>query len=384
MAKSGFYIPIFFIVLRETIEAVNVKSNLSPALILTCSLGPSTYPRSSGGLAESNPINSLTNAQLLRKLQIQVWIGAISGFIISWPLGGPSSRWCFYSNKVHDLWSKSENLWEGAFSLLASFIILIMGLTFLRLEQSKAKWRVKLAHAFAQKGSDVGVEGRGGKWALFLLPFITVLREGLEAVIFAGGVSLTASAASIPPAVVAGITCGIAICKYPFLIYGSTSRLTLHVFLVLSTAVLLLIGAGLFSSACGYFQLYVYNHGVGSDISETGDGPGSFDVRGNVWHLTYGNPDGGNNRGGGWGIFHAILGWTNNATLGTILCYVFYWIFVLGILIHMKWTEGRTTLFGLKSKAWHERQAARQGRITEKQENLNKGESPEQTAIQVV
>jgi cytosine/uracil/thiamine/allantoin permease len=27
------------------------------------------------------------------------------------------------------------------------------------------------------------------------------------------------------------------------------------------------------------------------------------------------------------------LGWTNTATLGTILCYVFYWISVVGILV---------------------------------------------------
>lgn len=26
--------------------------------------------------------------------------------------------------------------------------------------------------------------------------------------------------------------------------------------------------------------------GVGGDVSETGDGPGSYDVDGNVWHLT--------------------------------------------------------------------------------------------------
>lgn len=32
-------------------------------------------------------------------------------------------------------------------------------------------------------------EGEGGKWALFLLPFVTVLREGLEAVLFVSGVS---------------------------------------------------------------------------------------------------------------------------------------------------------------------------------------------------
>lgn len=27
------------------------------------------------------------------------------------------------------------------------------------------------------------------------------------------------------------------------------------------------------------------------------------------------------------------LGWTNTATLGTILCYVFYWLTVIGILV---------------------------------------------------
>lgn len=32
----------------------------------------------------------------------------------------------------------------------------------------------------------------------------------------------------------------------------------------------------------------------------------------------------------------------------------------------MKWSEGRTTIFGLKSRAWHERQASRQRRALEK------------------
>jgi hypothetical protein len=50
----------------------------------------------------------------------------------------------------------------------------------------------------------------------------------------------------------------------------------------------------------------------------------------------------------------------------------------------MKWAEGRTTLFGLKSKAWHEREAARQARATEGQETAEKGESSEEMAIEVV
>jgi high-affinity iron transporter len=49
------------------------------------------------------------------------------------------------------------------------------------------------------------------KYAMFLLPFITVLREGLEAVVFIGGVSLSIPATAFPLAVVTGLGCGILI-----------------------------------------------------------------------------------------------------------------------------------------------------------------------------
>ena len=73
-----------------------------------------------------------------------------------------------------------------------------MGIAFLKMDRSRVKWRIKLADAFekshsraisASDGSADKRDGRSGKWALFLLPFITVLREGLEAVVFVGGVS---------------------------------------------------------------------------------------------------------------------------------------------------------------------------------------------------
>lgn len=71
------------------------------------------------------------------------------------------------------------------------------------------------------------------------------------------------------------------------MIYYSGSRVALHFFLIISTCILLLIGAGLFSSACGSYQMYVFTQGVGSDVSELGDGAGSFRVQGNVWHLVH-------------------------------------------------------------------------------------------------
>ena len=56
---------------------------------------------------------------------------------------------------------------------------------------------------------------------LFILPLITVLREGMEAVVFVGGVSLGQSATAIPIAAIVGFICGI-VCGY--LIYAFASR----------------------------------------------------------------------------------------------------------------------------------------------------------------
>lgn len=70
----------------------------------------------------------------------------------------------------------------------------------LRIDRSKIKWRLKLEHAFDTKGSkDANQTGRrGGKWTLFLIPLITVLREGLEAVVFIGGVRWSFSLYGLP------------------------------------------------------------------------------------------------------------------------------------------------------------------------------------------
>jgi high-affinity iron transporter len=50
-------------------------------------------------------------------------------------------------------------------------------------------------------------------------------------------------------------------------------------------------------------------------------------------------------------IFNAIFGWNNTATLGSILSYVFYWIVIMVVLVYLKWSEGRFSLFGYHSAA---------------------------------
>ena len=53
------------------------------------------------------------------------------------------------------------------------------------------------------------------------------------------------------------------------------------------------------------------------------------------------------------------LGWNNTATIGSILAYVFYWLFIIVTLIYLKWKEGRVTFCGLSSKVYKDRNEQR-------------------------
>ncbi|GMK57510.1 hypothetical protein CspeluHIS016_0403440 [Cutaneotrichosporon spelunceum] len=371
MANNVFDVPIFFIIFREMIEAaiiVSVLLSFVEQLMQSGRLSPNERVDQAVG-PDDGPHNEKVR-KILKRMRAQIWAGTIAGFVISLCIGAAFIA-VFYT-KLSDLWAKSEQLWEGIFSLIAAILIFFMGIAFLKMDRSRVKWRYKLAAAFEDKSSRMLAESdqsdeQGAvhdkpswtaKWALFLLPFITLLREGLEAVVFVGGVSLGIPATSIPLPVVVGIIAGAIV---GYVIYKTGSSTTLHWFLVFSTTFLFLIGAGLFSKAIGFFQYYKFAKAVGGDVAETGDGPGSFDVHGNVWHLTYGNPETGSpTTNGGWQIFNALFGWNNNASIGTILGYCFYWIAVMFALIYYKWAEGRVTCGGRVKSAAAKRIAARQ------------------------
>jgi len=117
-----------------------------------------------------------------------------------------------------DVFSKTEDLWEGSFSLVASIIITFMGAALLRVSKMRDGWRVKIARLLQETGNEKSNHPLGHrvklwteKYAMFLLPFITVLREGLEAVVFIGGVGLGLPAVSFPLPVLTGVLAGLTI-----------------------------------------------------------------------------------------------------------------------------------------------------------------------------
>ncbi|KAI9277182.1 iron permease FTR1/Fip1/EfeU [Phascolomyces articulosus] len=319
-SSSYFDVPIFFIVFRETTEAAIIVS------VLLSFLGK-VFDR-------STPV--------YKKLRNQVWIGSGLGLFICLCIG--AAFIAVWYTVLNDIWGNSEDIWEGVFSLIATIMITAMGLAMLKTERMQEKWKIKLAQAMqagAVTGKKVTWKIRLQRYSFFLLPFITVLREGLEAVVFIGGVSLNVQAKSIPIAAIMGFICG---CVVGFIIYRGGSMLHLRWFFIASTMILYLVAAGLMSKAVGYFEQYSWNQVIGGEVAEEGGDVINYKVTTSVWHVSWGDPELNVGSNGGWQIFNAILGWNNTATIGTIISYCLYWLLVAACLAYMFFKERRNAI----------------------------------------
>ncbi|KAK1765516.1 putative iron transferase [Phialemonium atrogriseum] len=330
MTVNVFSVPVFLIVFRETLETVIIISVLLAFLKQTLD-GPGR------------------DEKVYKKLVRQVWLGTGIGLFICLVIAGALIG-VFYtlgSNK----WDSSENAYEGAFALIASIIITIVGAALLRIGKMQEKWRLKLAAAM--EGPVKTNSTRTGrlkhyaeKYAMFVLPFITVLREGIEAIVFVAGVSFSATAKSVPLPVVIGLLAG-GVVGYALYKGGSTTKM--QIFLVFSTCLLYLVAAGLFSRAVWGFEMHYWNKALGGgEAAELGNGPGSYDIDQSVWHVNCCSPE--FNGGGGWGFFNAILGWTNSATYGSVISYNLYWLVVILAFLTMRYREVKGHWPLLKSK----------------------------------
>ncbi|KAL1979626.1 hypothetical protein VTN96DRAFT_5429 [Rasamsonia emersonii] len=320
-----FAVQIFFIVFREVLEAVIVVSVLL-SFLKQCLGQPDQ------------------DQKVYKRLVRQVWVGSLSGVFICLVIGGAFIG-VFYG-LGRDIWSQSEDLWEGIFYLIATVIITVMGLALLRINKTKEKWKVKIAKALAERSHSRSSKTILGEWSrryvMFFLPFITTLREGVEAVVFVGGVSLGLPATAFPLPVICGLIAGLTV---GYLIYRGSNAMSIQIFLIASTSVLYLIAAGMFSKAIWYLQFNTFVQKVGSDVGEEGDGPGSYDITQTVWHVNCCNPEIDN----GWDVFNAVLGWQNTGTYGSVISYNVYWIFLMLVIGCMLY-EAKTGSLPLKKQ----------------------------------
>ncbi|KAI0393544.1 iron permease FTR1 family protein [Xylariaceae sp. FL0594] len=331
MAKDVFSVPVFLVVFRETLETVIIVSVLLAFLKQTL----------------DSPNRDLA---VYKTLVRQVWLGVGVGFFICLVIAAGIIG-AFYT-AGRNAWDANEYYYEGAFALFASLIISFVGVALLRVGKMQEKWRVKLAKAL-EAPETTGTRGRRAGWlkrfaekyAMFILPFVTVLREGVEAIVFIAGVSFSAPATAVPLPVVVGLLVGSIV---GYLLYRGGTTTRLQYFLVISTCLLYLVAAGLFSRAIWFFEAQQWNKVVGGDAAELGSGPGSYDIDKSVWHVNCCSPQ--LNGGGGWGIFNAILGWTNSATYGSVISYNLYWLTIIATLGVMRYRELKGHWPLLKSK----------------------------------
>ncbi|KAF9579947.1 hypothetical protein BGW38_003586, partial [Lunasporangiospora selenospora] len=303
MAGTDYFsIPIFFIIFRETTEAAIIVSVLLTFL--------------------SQVIGD--DRALKKRLSRQVWGGTFLGLLISIAIGVTFIVvWNKYGS---NLWASSEGIWVGCFSFVAVIMITVMGIAMLRTTQIQEKWKGKLSTAMDAENTK-GLGNASRRYALFILPLVTVLREGLEAIVFIGGVTFTEQAKAIPAAVVVGVFCGLLV---GYILYRGGNTMRLDKFFVASTCLLLLLAAGLVAKGIAAFESNAWNKLTNAQSDDSG----SYDPRVNVWALTCCDPN--NNEAGGWQLFNAIFGWSNIASVGTVVGYILYWVVVSVSLVFMK------------------------------------------------
>lgn len=285
-------------------------------------------------------------SKMYSRLVTQVWVGATLGLIICLLIGG-LFIFLFYMLGTN-LWNVTEKVWEAVFSIVASLIITVMGMAMLRINKMKEKWRVKLARIIISTHEGTagwGLRHLGRKYALAILPLVTTLREGLEAVVFLGGMGVSQPTSSFPLSVVCAVALGSLVgwCMYR---YGNS--VSLQYFMIGSTCFLYLVAAGLLSRGVWFAELQQFITKVGQDVSELGSGPGSYDITRSVWHVNCCNSQ----TDGPWMLFNALLGWQNSATYGSVISYNLYWWVIIVSVLVMKYRETHNGRLPLIPDSW--------------------------------
>jgi high-affinity iron transporter len=199
---------------------------------------------------------------------------------------------------------RAEELFEGVAMLLAAAVLTWMIFWMKRQGQSI---QAELEHGVRRATTD------GGKWAIFSLAFLAVLREGIELALFltAAAFSTTATAT-----LVGGVIGLVAAALAGWLLFATTTRLNVQTFFRVTSILLIFFAAGLVA------------HGV-HELNEAGVIPVVVE---HVWDM---NPvlDEDSTIGQ---ILKALFGYNGNPSLTEVIAYVGYWAVVLLALRHKR------------------------------------------------
>jgi len=201
----------------------------------------------------------------------------------------------------------AEEIFEGITMLVAAVLISFMILWMLNQKHIKQNIEHKVLKELQKKHL----------FGLFTISFISVLREGVETVIFLGAISFSAS--QIQHLVGASLGILIAI-VFGFFLFYSAKKINLRAFFKITSFFLILLAAGLAAHGIHEFQeagIIPYAVGEVWDINPAVNLDGSYPLL--------------HEDGAVGGIFKTLLGYNGNPSLLEIVTYVSYF----GLMIYL-------------------------------------------------
>jgi high-affinity iron transporter len=243
-----------------------------------------------------------------RDLSFLVWAGAISALIISFMVA-------FVLNLIGtEFEGAGEQVFEGITLLLAAGIL---------------TWMIFWMRTYSismREELELGVRQATSKrrqWALFLLAFLAVLREGIELVLFILAVRLTSS----PVQTVLGASLGIGgAILLGWILFATTRRVSLTHFFQYTNSLLIVFAAGLV--------------GIGiHEFNEAGWVPAIIE---HIWDVSFIIPE----ESTFGQLLRALVGYSSSPSLSQVIAYVGYWV-ILGLSL---WSNRRPHQLTLSHK----------------------------------
>jgi high-affinity iron transporter len=174
-------------------------------------------------------LHKTKNEELEKHVHIGVAAGIVASLILAYAF-----------QFIHGGFEANEELFEGTFMVITAALVSWFLL-----------WIIKQKKVVERLEHDVKVKiEKNETFGLFMLAFISTLREGVEAVLFMAGIYISTGALSLTAAllgIVAAVIVGMLVFEYAI-------KFNINLFFKATTVVLVLLAAGLFSQGLHELQ----------------------------------------------------------------------------------------------------------------------------------
>ncbi|MFX0113280.1 MAG: FTR1 family protein [Candidatus Hodarchaeota archaeon] len=234
------------------------------------------------------------------KLKRDVWLGTFAAVIAS-----VLAAWLF-ETFTQGFEGDTEKLFEGTVMLLAVLILTSMILWMFR--------NAKDIRRDLEEKTQAALTGTK-KYALFSLAFVSVFREGIETILFLAGVTTNEPRSAVLFSGAIGIIVSVGLAVAAF---RGTIELNLRQFFNLTSVVLALFAAGLFSHGIHEFQEL-----------------GWFGAETAAWNEPLWNTSGilSDNDDGLGALLRALLGYQDKPSLLELVTYLGYWMVIAMVFL---------------------------------------------------